>query len=159
MHSVAFPPCGNTTALFHVPSLLSQFQPMTVAVCRMMLRAIFVVFALSVFLGTQSGQAQTACEPKNSFRCRYVALCLDRASKSKFKSAPPLEEDCACTWDQLARAFSVEEHALLFEYLQASPESIADQRALFPNEAAHEAFARRVFKEAWKMRCSPTRSN
>jgi hypothetical protein len=123
-----------------------------------MLKAIFVALALSVFLGTQSGQAQTACEPKNSLRCRYVTSCLDRASKSEFKSAPPTQEECACTWDHFARAFPVEEHALLIAYFEALPKGYDETKALLPNEAAHHAFFARVFKEGYKIRCSPVRS-
>ena len=68
-----------------------------------------------------------------------MGSCLDAASKSKFKSTPPTEEECACTWDHLARAFPVEEHALLFDYFEAWSKSIADEKALFPDEAAHMA--------------------
>jgi hypothetical protein len=124
-----------------------QFGRAGVLACLVMLRTRPVIFAVCALLGASTAQAQTACEPKSSPLCRYVAYCM-APPKVKIVGPPITEDQCRCLWDQLARAFPIEQHAWVVDFLEADgPEAVrAKLKELFPDEAQSEAWGRKIFR-------------
>jgi hypothetical protein len=124
-----------------------------------MFRASILGFLLYAALSTRAAQAQPTCEPENSPRCRYVTACLKLPGQRVVgvplsggkisiwivppSPTPPTHESCSCIWGVLARAFPVEEHALVAEFWEAAAAGKgSDERvkAVLPDASKRRGF-------------------
>jgi hypothetical protein len=104
------------------------------------MRASVVASALCTLLVAHAAQAQPACEPEGSPRCRFIAHCLKPAPPPKKGPGmePSTQEGCSCVWGILERAFPPEEHARVAAFFEAK--SSAGRIKVFPDVSKFKAF-------------------